>query len=130
MTLVGIISERRFQRWSHHRIWLRNKKVIIKTVSFTHTLLKYCILEVKVSSLLQISSPIHAMTTRQILILYGHRLKTSSTTVQTSCGVGVSDLDPKCLANVIDRNRCDKENLSNTCTFPVRDSQNSTQSNP
>ena len=33
--LIGIVSERRFQWGSHHRVWLRNEKVIMKTILFT-----------------------------------------------------------------------------------------------
>ena len=32
LLLIGIVSERRFQWGSHHRVWLRNEKVIMKTV--------------------------------------------------------------------------------------------------
>ena len=32
LPLIGIVSERRFQWGSHHRIWLRNEKVTMKTV--------------------------------------------------------------------------------------------------
>ena len=39
MTLIGIVSPRRFQWGSHHRVWLRNEKVIMKTVLFTLSLL-------------------------------------------------------------------------------------------
>ena len=35
LPLIGIVSERRFQWGSHHRVWLRNEKVIMKTVLFT-----------------------------------------------------------------------------------------------
>ena len=35
LPLIGIVSERRFQLVSHHRVWLRNEKVIMKTVLFT-----------------------------------------------------------------------------------------------
>ena len=38
--LVGIVSERRFQRGSHHRVWLKNEKVITKTILFTLSLLQ------------------------------------------------------------------------------------------
>ena len=33
--LIGIVSERRFLWGSHHRVWLRNEKVIMKTILFT-----------------------------------------------------------------------------------------------
>ena len=35
LPFIGIVSERRFQWGSHHRVWLRNEKVSIKTVLFT-----------------------------------------------------------------------------------------------
>jgi len=35
LPLIGIVSERRFQWWSHHMVWLRNEKVSMKTALFT-----------------------------------------------------------------------------------------------
>ena len=35
LPLIGIVSERRFQWGSHHRVWFWYKKVIMKTVLFT-----------------------------------------------------------------------------------------------
>ena len=49
LPLIGIVSERRFQWGSHHRVWLRNEKVIMKTVcslflncSPAHLFSNYC----------------------------------------------------------------------------------------
>ena len=35
LPLIEIVSERRFQWGSHHRVWIRNKKVIMETILFT-----------------------------------------------------------------------------------------------
>ena len=39
LPLIGIVSERRFQWGSHHKVWLRNEKVIMKTVLVTLSLI-------------------------------------------------------------------------------------------